>query len=165
MAPIYKTYYQSPIGIMEIACTYNTILSIKFINNIDSNKDVDSYENPCISRCTACTCECIKQLNEYFKGKRKKFMLDIKPGGTDFQKKVWAALMEIPYGDTSSYGKIAEKIGNKKAARAVGNANKHNPVYIIVPCHRVIGSNGNLSGYGEGEWRKEWLLDHERKNK
>ncbi|NSW90709.1 MAG: methylated-DNA--[protein]-cysteine S-methyltransferase [Firmicutes bacterium] len=159
LEPVYKTYYQSPIGIIEIVCTDKNILSVNFIDDINSY--INTYENSCIAYAE----ECIKQLHEYFAGKRKNFTLDIKLNGTDFQKKVWSALTEIPYGETVSYGKIAEKIGNKKAARAVGNANNRNPISIIVPCHRVIGSDGNLTGYGGGLWRKKWLLEHEKSNR
>jgi methylated-DNA-[protein]-cysteine S-methyltransferase len=155
MEQVCKNYFQSPIGTIEITCVHNTILSVHFVNNIDSHS--------CTTAC-ATAHECIKQLDEYFKGKRKVFELNVNPCGTDFQKKIWAALLEIPYGYTSSYGEIAGKVGNKKAARAVGNANNRNPISIIIPCHRVISSDGSLSGYGGGKWRKKWLLDHERKN-
>ena len=100
----------------------------------------------------------VKQLDEYFAGRRKEFNLPLSMKGTAFQKKVWAALQEIPYGETRSYGDIAKAIGKPKAARAVGMANNRNPVSIIVPCHRVIGSNGSLVGYGGGLKAKEFLL-------
>ena len=103
----------------------------------------------------------IRQLNEYFSGKRKTFTIKLAPQGTPFQQKVWQALRAIPYGRTLSYGQIAKAIGKPKAARAVGAANGQNPVSIIVPCHRVIGSNGKLVGYGGGLSIKETLLTHE----
>ncbi|AOE50343.1 methylated-DNA--[protein]-cysteine S-methyltransferase [Kangiella sediminilitoris] len=101
------------------------------------------------------------QLSEYFAGQRKSFNLPLDSHGTDFQKTVWQTLMEIPFGQTWNYGQLAEAIGNKNASRAVGAANGKNPVSIIVPCHRVIGSNGSLTGYAGGLKAKEWLLKHE----
>ncbi len=105
-----------------------------------------------------------KQLNEYFEGKRKNFDISLIIFGTDFQKKAWDALTKIPYGTTWSYRKQAESIGHLKAVRAVGSANGHNRIAIIIPCHRVIGENGKLTGYGGGLWRKQWLLNHEMNN-
>lgn len=103
------------------------------------------------------------QLKEYFLGKRKEFDLPLLPEGTDFQQRVWKALREIPFGETKSYGEIAKNIGNPKAARAVGMANNKNPISIFIPCHRVIGSNGKLVGYGGGLKIKEYLLKIEKK--
>jgi len=103
-----------------------------------------------------------KQLEEYFSGKRKDFDLPLNPAGTPFQKKVWQALREIPYAQTRSYKEIAEKIGCPKGMRAVGMANNRNPISIIVPCHRVIGANGKLVGYGGGLEVKDYLLRLER---
>ena len=100
----------------------------------------------------------VSQLEEYFKGKRKVFNLPLKLEGTDFQKKCWDALLEIPYGEVCSYQDIAKRVGNIKAVRAVGGANHNNPVAIIVPCHRVIGKDGSLTGYGGGLHVKEFLL-------
>jgi methylated-DNA-[protein]-cysteine S-methyltransferase len=102
------------------------------------------------------------QLDEYFDGQRQDFDVDLGPAGTDFQQTVWKALCEIPYGQTVSYGELARRVGNPKASRAVGLANGRNPISIVVPCHRVIGANGSLTGYGGGLHRKEWLLAHER---
>ncbi|MGI5986148.1 MAG: methylated-DNA--[protein]-cysteine S-methyltransferase [Clostridiales bacterium] len=104
------------------------------------------------------------QLNEYFSGKRKNFDLPLEPLGTEFQKKVWAALSEIPYGDTRSYKDIADRVGSPKAARAVGGANNKNPLIIVIPCHRVIGANGDLVGYGCGLDMKRFLLELEKEN-
>lgn len=106
--------------------------------------------------------ETAKQLNEYLDGKRKEFDIPLMPEGTGFQKKVWNELINIPFGVTMSYKEIAEKIGNPKAARAVGMANNKNPILIIVPCHRVIGSNGNLTGYACGIETKKKLLNIEK---
>ena len=107
--------------------------------------------------------QCKMQLDEYFRGERKTFDLPLVPKGTDFQKKVWNALKEIPYGETRTYGEIAAAVGNPKAARAVGMANNKNPIGIIIPCHRVVGANGKLVGYAGGMEKKEWLLQLERK--
>jgi methylated-DNA-[protein]-cysteine S-methyltransferase len=98
------------------------------------------------------------QLEEYFAGERQEFDLDLAPGGTPFQMQVWRALREIPYGETASYGEIAAAVGQPGAARAVGGANNRNPIAIVIPCHRVIGSNGTLTGYGGGLPRKQQLL-------
>ena len=103
-----------------------------------------------------------EQLIAYFEGKLKQFDLPLAGAGTGFQKTVWAALQEIPYGETQTYGQLASRIGNQKASRAVGLANGRNPIGIIVPCHRVIGANGSLTGYAGGIERKQWLLAHER---
>jgi methylated-DNA-[protein]-cysteine S-methyltransferase len=102
------------------------------------------------------------QLDEYFTGARRTFDLQFVPSGTPFQLAVWRALLTIPYGRTASYGDIATKVGNKKATRAVGMANNRNPIALFIPCHRVIGANGSLTGYGGGLEMKSWLLDHER---
>lgn len=101
------------------------------------------------------------ELREYFAGERTSFTLPLAPSGTDFQRKVWLALREIPYGVTESYGEVAQRIGQPTASRAVGLANGRNPIAIIVPCHRVIGASGTLTGYAGGLERKRWLLDHE----
>jgi methylated-DNA-[protein]-cysteine S-methyltransferase len=103
----------------------------------------------------------IDQLNEYFSGKRQTFDLELAPRGTPFQLAVWNALLEVPYGDTISYAELARRIGKPAAVRAVGAANGANPIPVIIPCHRVIGSNGTLTGYGGGIERKQWLLAHE----
>jgi len=105
--------------------------------------------------------DAIAQLTAYFEGARIEFDLPLSLDGTDFQRRVWAALREIPYGETISYGELARRIGNPNASRAVGLANGRNPVAIIVPCHRVIGANGSLTGYAGGIDRKIWLLEHE----
>jgi len=105
---------------------------------------------------------CSLQLAEYFEGARRTFDLPLAPQGTDFQKRVWERLLGIQYGVTVSYREIAEDMGNSRSARAVGSANARNPVSIIIPCHRVVGSGGGLVGYGGGLWRKQWLLNHER---
>jgi methylated-DNA-[protein]-cysteine S-methyltransferase len=102
-----------------------------------------------------------QQLQEYFAGKRREFDLPLNPQGTEFQQRVWRELTKIPFGETRSYGQLAKRIGNPNGSRAVGLANGRNPIAIIVPCHRVIGADGSLTGFGGGIERKEWLLSHE----
>lgn len=105
--------------------------------------------------------QCKKQLHQFFLGMRKSFVLNLDWEGTPFQKRVWALLLQIPYGKTTSYSEIARALGDENAVRAVGTANGKNKIPIIIPCHRVIGANGSLTGYAGGIWRKSWLLDHE----
>lgn len=154
MDKIYTAYYSSPIGIIEVKGTLDGITSLYFIE-----EDISSSGIP------NCLNECIQQLDEYFMGIRKEFTVKLNLEGTEFRKKVWNKLINIPYAETCSYMDIANAIGNKKAVRAVGGANHNNKISIIVPCHRVIGANGSLTGYGGGLWRKEWLLKHEQESK
>ncbi len=151
MTKKYYGYYNSPIGILEIITSENAILSVEFVDEEkESEKDIEILR------------EAIKQIDEYFKGIRKEFNIKCEMEGTEFQKSAWKALMEIPYGETRSYKEQAIQIGNEKATRAVGNANSKNLISIIIPCHRVIGSNKSLTGYGGGLNRKQWLLEHEK---
>ena len=150
MENVIKNYaiYDSPVGKLYIEAENNSIVAIDYMH--------DTYEFE--SRSCLITDMAAAQLNEYFAGRRKKFDFPYKLKGTVFQKKVWKELMEIPYGETRSYKQIAEAIGNPKACRAVGMANNHNPIIIAVPCHRVIGSNGNLTGFRCGMDIKQKLL-------
>lgn len=150
-----KFYYQSPIGALLIEGDDETITGLYFGDEGLQNEGVFTLEMD----------KCINQLNEYFEGNRKVFSLNLNLQGTDFQKSVWNALLNIPYGNTASYSDIAKAVNSPKAVRAVGGANHRNPVSIIVPCHRVIGSNGSLTGYGGELWRKEFLLNLEKNNK
>lgn len=149
-----KTYYSSPIGILEIKGTESGITSIIFTNDGEEAENIPEILD------RACN-----QLDEYFKGERQSFDLKLSLNGTEFQRKVWDELIKIPYGERVTYRDIAEKLGNPDAVRAVGNANGKNPISIIVPCHRVIGSNGKLTGYAGGIDRKDWLLKHEMNKK
>jgi methylated-DNA-[protein]-cysteine S-methyltransferase len=144
-------YFKSPIGVIELTGSMDGISSLIFI---DEEKTSELVDLPVLI-------EGMAQIEEYFLGKRKHFDLKLDIHGTEFQRKVWNKLMEIPYSQTISYLQLAKRIGNVKAIRAVGTANGRNPLSIIIPCHRVIGSNGDLTGYGGGLWRKEWLLKHE----
>jgi methylated-DNA-[protein]-cysteine S-methyltransferase len=105
--------------------------------------------------------EVVTQLNDYFEGKRTEFDVLLNPQGTDFQKKVWNGLLQIPYGKTMNYLELSKQLGDVKAIRAVASANGKNPLWIIIPCHRVIGTDGSLTGYAGGLWRKKWLLELE----
>lgn len=105
--------------------------------------------------------EAVRQLEEYFNRDRNRFSLKLQPGGTDFQKRVWAALVEIPFGKTMTYLDMAKQLGDPKVIRAAASANGRNPISIVIPCHRVIGSDGSLTGYAGGLHRKKWLLEHE----
>lgn len=152
-----QTYYattKSPLGNMQVVWNDDGITHIDFE---DERPEPQSEWK----KVTASKSEAVQQLNEYFSGKRKDFKLPLAPAGTDFQQKVWKALLEIPYGTTTSYGELAKRIGRPKAPRAVGAANGQNPVAIVIPCHRVIGSNGKLTGYAGGLDRKEALLNLE----
>jgi len=147
------TYLKSPIGQIKITADEKSVTSILFVFN-DTEMEPENI-NPVLT-------ECRKQLAEYFKGERNEFDLSINQSGTEFQNRVWNELIKIPFGKTVSYNFIAESLGDKKSIRAVGSANGKNKISIIVPCHRVIGSNGNLTGYAGGLWRKKWLLNHEK---
>ena len=128
--------------------------------NMDENQSANSSETA-PENLPKCLLDCKKQIEEYFKGDRLEFDIDLAPEGTDFQQRVWDELLKIPFGEKRSYLYIAEALGDKNSTRAVGNANGKNKVSIIIPCHRVVGSNGKLTGYAGGVWRKEWLLRHE----
>jgi len=143
-------YFSSPLGFIEIAAERGMITGLWFL---------DEKREEIVPEMLT---KAVEQLNLYFTGGLKIFDLAVFLKGTDFQKTVWGMLMEIPYGSTTTYGEIAAKLGLKNGARAVGLANGSNPVSIIVPCHRVIGHSGKLTGYGGGLWRKEWLLKLEQ---
>ena len=157
---IEMVYYNSPVGVLEIRSSGNAISDVLFVNSWKGAK-VDEAALSFIKPKSPIIKNCIKQLDEYFAGTRKTFAIHTLQTGTEFQQTVWAELCNIPYGRTISYLELSKKIGNVKAIRAVGTANGNNSVSIIVPCHRVIGSNGDLVGYGGDLWRKKWLLEHE----
>jgi len=154
--------YDSPIGPLLVVEEDGFIIEISFME-ADTRQKFKKAERPvCNAEDAPVMTACIKELEAYFAGKLKKFTVPIKPKGTDFRKKVWAALMDIPYGHTISYKQLAENIGQPTASRAVGGANNNNPISIIVPCHRVIGADGALVGYGGGLDNKVFLLKHEK---
>lgn len=142
-----KFYYKSPIGVLEIELKNDIVLGLKVVESCGKASEATGY-----------FAEVAKQLNEYFAGKRTKFELNIYPKGTEFQKKVWAELLKIPYGKTKSYQEIAEAVAKPKAQRAVGSACNKNPILLIIPCHRVISKTGKLTGFACGVDRKEQLL-------
>ncbi len=151
----YYKYQDSPIGVLVIEEKQGKISGLSM--QARWQETGGRYrKTPLLAR--ACC-----QLQEYFQGKRYSFDLPLYLEGTDFQKKIWAALQTIPYGETRSYGELAEQIGNPRAARAVGGANHHNPVMIVVPCHRVIGADGSLTGFGGGLPAKRYLLGLEKR--
>jgi len=152
----YTTYYHSPVGLLKISGTEHYISEVSFFDKIQKVDNKKKNLPPLMI-------QCIEQLIQYFHGERRVFELPIHQPGTAFQQEVWSELMTIPYGKTISYLELARKTGDTKATRAVASANGRNNVAIIVPCHRVIGSNGELVGYGGGLWRKKWLLEHEAK--
>ena len=145
-------FYDTNLGIIGIKDNNKSITEIFFSKDKigDNIKETDLIK------------ACFRQLKEYFEGKRKEFNVPIEAKGTEFQNKVWKALLDIPYGETRSYKDIAIAIGNEKACRAIGMANNKNPISIIIPCHIVVGSNGKLIGYGGGIDKKEKLLNIEK---
>lgn len=147
---IYTYTFESPIGRINLCADDEALLRLGFGDG-GKNKPNEII------------LAAVQQLNEYFEGNRKLFDLPLKPEGTDFQRRVWAALQDIPYGQTRTYGDIAAAIENPKACRAVGMANNRNPIPIIIPCHRVIGADGTLTGYAGGLKAKEILLGLEHK--
>ena len=141
---------KTPLGFAKLEGDENGVASITVL---DSEIEVDII--PEVLE------EAVHQLKEYFLGERTQFDLQLNPEGTEFQKRVWEALLQIPYGKTVSYLELSKQLGDVKAIRAVASANGKNPLWIVVPCHRVIGSNGDLTGYAGGLHRKKWLLEHE----
>ena len=155
---MYKKVMNSPVGKIEIIEENEKLIELNIYNEEKNEK-----KNNIIEKDTKLLLEVEKQLKEYFEGKRTKFEIPLNPKGTEFMKKVWKELLKIPYGETRTYKEIAKKTGNSKASRAVGMANNKNPIPIIIPCHRVIGSNNKLVGYALGLDMKQYLLDLERK--
>lgn len=181
-------FYKSPIGVLKITAAAGTITALEFLSDTLPDRSGGSasrtqarlrgqagdplrgddaeiaFQNSRIAiRFAEATDfgDCFQQLDEYFAHRRQQFSLKLNPQGTAFQKRVWQHLLKIPFGKTTSYLEIAEALGARKALRAVGAANGRNPIPIIIPCHRVIGRDGDLIGFGGGIWRKEWLLRHE----
>lgn len=139
------------LGFTQITGDDDGIASVIVLNSEEKETDIVPLELE----------DCVRQLQEYFEGTRNQFDLKLNPEGTEFQKKVWKQLQTIPFGKTISYLELSQQLGDTKAIRAVANANVKNPLWIIIPCHRVIGSNGSLTGYAGGLQRKQWLLKHE----
>jgi methylated-DNA-[protein]-cysteine S-methyltransferase len=144
-------YIKTPLGIARLEGDENGLVSISVLDGEENVSDLIPEELE----------DAVYQLQEYFEGTRTQFSLQLDPQGTDFQKRVWEELQSIPYGKTMSYLELSKKLGDVKAIRAVAAANGQNPLWIVVPCHRVIGSDGSLTGYAGGLHRKKWLLEHE----
>lgn len=144
------TYIKTPLGITKIMGDENGISVISV-----SDEGEISEQIPAVLQ------EAVSELMAYFEGKRTTFDFKLNPKGTEFQQKIWNGLLEIPFGKTISYLELSKKLGDVKAIRAVASANGKNPLWIVVPCHRVIGTDGSLTGYAGGLWRKKWLLEHE----
>jgi methylated-DNA-[protein]-cysteine S-methyltransferase len=148
----FTSYYSSPIGNLKISAIDTGITSVLFVDEAIKPSMANEHSEACK-----------KQLEEYFKGERKDFSLSFQLLGTPFQKEVWNKLTSIPFGEKISYLELGKKVHSPNASRAVGSANSKNSILIILPCHRVIGENGDLTGYAGGMWRKKWLLEHEGK--
>jgi methylated-DNA-[protein]-cysteine S-methyltransferase len=144
------TFIKTPLGITKIIGDENGISEISVLN-----------EGECSSKIPKILKNVVSQLQDYFEGKRNDFDFKLNPQGTDFQQKVWQELLNIPFGKTISYLDLAKKLGDPKVIRAAASANGKNPLWIVVPCHRVLGTDGSLTGYAGGLWRKKWLLEHE----
>ena len=145
------TYYKTPIGTAKIVGDENGIQSISVLDE----KVETSMKIPVELK------DCVSQLDEYFAGERTEFNLKLNPQGTDFQQRVWKELGKVSYGKARTYLEQSKQLGDVKAIRAVASANGKNPIWIVIPCHRIIGSDGSLTGYAGGIWRKKWLLEHE----
>jgi methylated-DNA-[protein]-cysteine S-methyltransferase len=157
--PIYHTYYASPLGTIQISCNHSCITRVHFLHKEETaaaGNDTQTATPPVLQ-------ECLDQLIEYFQGQRKNFDIPVYQEGTLFQQSVWNELLNIPFGKTISYLTLAKRLGDPKAIRAAASTNGKNNIAIIVPCHRVIGSNNDLVGYASGLWRKKWLLEMEAK--
>jgi methylated-DNA-[protein]-cysteine S-methyltransferase len=157
MSELIIAYYQSPIGLLKIAGNDQFISETSFVDKIERPPTDKRRQLPPL------VIQCLEELIQYFHGERKSFTLPINQTGSSFQQKVWNELMGIPFGKTISYLELSRRLGDSKAIRAAAAANGRNNVAIIVPCHRVIGSNNKLVGYAGGLWRKKWLLEHEAK--
>lgn len=146
-----KTQLNTPLGVAEITGSEFGISKIKVLDTgTETSEEIPKVLQPAV-----------EQLQAYFNGEIRDFDLKLDPSGTPFQKKVWLFLANIPYGKTFSYLELSQQLGDVKAIRAVAAANGKNPLWIVIPCHRVIGSDGSLTGYAGGLWRKKWLLEHE----
>jgi methylated-DNA-[protein]-cysteine S-methyltransferase len=155
MSDIAYTYYKSPVGLLKIGGTEHYISEVSFVDNED--EIIEASETVPLLHL------CIEEMIEYFNGKRRSFDLPVHQNGTQFQEKVWGELLNINFGKTISYMDLAKRLGDPKSIRAAASSNGKNHICIIVPCHRVVGSNMSLVGYSGGLWRKKWLLNHENK--
>ena len=153
-------YFKTPLGIAKISGDENGISVISVSDEGDSRAKIEQAKQISLIIPTVLQ-DAVSQLEDYFEGGKTDFTFKLNPTGTEFQQKVWQGLLEIPFGKTMSYLELSKKLGDVKAIRAVASANGKNPLWIVVPCHRVIGTDGSLTGYAGGLWRKKWLLEHE----
>ena len=153
-------YIKTPLGIAKIVGDEDGVSVISVSDEGDPRAKLEQAKQ-FSSTIPSVLQEAVSQLKDYFEGKRNDFTFKLNPSGTEFQQKVWKGLLEIPFGKTMSYMELSKKLGDVKAIRAVASANGKNPLWIVVPCHRVIGTDGSLTGYAGGLWRKKWLLEHE----
>lgn len=168
LLPLHIEYFATPLGDMVVGSAEKGVCLLEFVDTCRAEKKIKKinalYGLTAIEEGNADTQQTIREMQQYFAGNRKNFEVPLFTLGTPFQKTVWDALLTIPYGQSTYYQAMAEKIGRPTAMRALANANRQNKLSIIVPCHRVIGKDGGLTGYGGGLARKEWLLAHERKH-
>jgi methylated-DNA-[protein]-cysteine S-methyltransferase len=150
---LFSSTFKSPLGCIKLECSSTHLLSVSFI---DGDEILVDTHHPILAETT-------QQLQAYFEGELRSFHIPMNQNGTEFQKKIWDLLYSLPYGKTISYNELSKRYGDSKAIRAVASANGRNNIAIIIPCHRVIGSDRSLTGYAGGLWRKKWLLDHEAK--
>ncbi len=153
-------FIKTPLGTARITGDDNGIAAISILEEGDSRATLEQATH-ITTKIPKELKKAVTQLQDYFEGKRTHFDFKLNPQGTEFQQKVWQALLEIPFGKTCSYMDLSKKLGDVKAIRAVASANGKNPLWIVIPCHRVIGTDGSLTGYAGGLWRKKWLLEHE----
>lgn len=154
MTKTYTAFLGSPIGWLRVQADETALRAVDFVESPGAGEPAPP----------AVLTQALVELEGYFRGERTSFSLPLGLEGTPFQRRVWDGLLRVPYGRTTTYRDLAAAVGHPRATRAVGGANHRNPVSIIVPCHRVIGADGGLTGYGGGLWRKEWLLSHERRH-
>ena len=149
---MHSTVVTTPLGPVRITSSGSAITSVLFLD--EETEPTETPNDPLLL-------ECIRQLEAYFSGSLTQFDLPLAPAGTAFQQRVWALLQQVSFSRTAAYGELALRLGDAKLTRAVGTANGSNPIAIIIPCHRIIGADGSLTGYAGGLWRKQWLLRHE----
>lgn len=154
--PLYQAQFRSPLGRINVTASNEAITSVLFVE--DDSATPLNPSSPLVE-------ECARQLEAYFSGSLTQFDLPLAPAGTAFQQWVWEMLEQVPYGRTAAYGELAQRLGDANLTRAVGTANGSNPIAVIIPCHRIIGADGTLTGYAGGLWRKQWLLRHESAQK
>jgi len=155
---LFITEIETPIGKLNAGASEEGVCFLEFgeTKSVSRGKEFRQGENRHLRKLR-------REIRDYFRGKRKEFSVPVAAEGTEFQKMVWSELVKIPFGSTISYSDLADRLGNKGLVRAAANANSRNPAAILIPCHRVIGEKGRLTGYAGGLWRKKWLIDHEKK--